>query len=192
MMLACGSLRWKTSISGKYLSSISLQPEIGEAEESPSVTAGKFICIYVLVLLVQCPSLTALIQVEQRVTDAGVFSSQFWKEKLNMAFFKHLIAGGVAGAVSRTVVSPLERMKILFQVQGPEPAAYRGVVSTLVQMWREEGVRGYLRGNGTNVIRIVPYSASQFASYEQFKRVCSLFSGFFSLPLNSKTPIIPL
>jgi solute carrier family 25 phosphate transporter 23/24/25/41 len=29
---------------------------------------------------------------------------------------KHLIAGGVAGAVSRTVVSPLERMKIIFQV----------------------------------------------------------------------------
>ena len=29
---------------------------------------------------------------------------------------KHLIAGGVAGAVSRTSVSPLERMKILYQV----------------------------------------------------------------------------
>ncbi|KAG0070148.1 hypothetical protein BGZ92_004540, partial [Podila epicladia] len=28
---------------------------------------------------------------------------------------KHLIAGGAAGAVSRTIVSPLERMKILFQ-----------------------------------------------------------------------------
>ena len=28
-----------------------------------------------------------------------------------------------------------------------------------------------LRGNGTNVIRIVPYSATQFAAYEKYKRV---------------------
>jgi hypothetical protein len=39
-----------------------------------------------------------------------------WLEIIFSPAIKHLIAGGVAGAVSRTVVSPLERMKILFQV----------------------------------------------------------------------------
>ncbi|KAI8066987.1 mitochondrial carrier domain-containing protein [Gilbertella persicaria] len=83
---------------------------------------------------------------------------------------KHLIAGGFAGAVSRTVVSPMERMKILFQVQGPNMnTAYTGIWSTLARMWHEEGWRGFMRGNGTNVIRMIPYSASQFAAYEQFK-----------------------
>ena len=38
-------------------------------------------------------------------------------------------------------------------------------------MWYEEGLVGFLRGNGTNVIRIVPYSATQFAAYEKYKRV---------------------
>lgn len=42
-------------------------------------------------------------------------------------------------------------------------------------MWVEEGFLGFMRGNGTNVIRIVPYSAVQFASYEQFKKVLVVF-----------------
>lgn len=81
-------------------------------------------------------------------------------------------AGGVAGAVSRTVVSPLERLKILFQVQSAGRDAYKlSVGKALMKMWREEGWRGFMRGNGTNCIRIVPYSAVQFGSYNFYKRV---------------------
>jgi solute carrier family 25 phosphate transporter 23/24/25/41 len=47
--------------------------------------------------------------------------------------------------------------------------AYTGVWSTLNRIWKEEGFKGFMRGNGTNVIRMIPYSASQFAAYEQFK-----------------------
>jgi solute carrier family 25 phosphate transporter 23/24/25/41 len=104
-------------------------------------------------------------------TSAFQSTYAYWREKLTSDSVKQFISGGVAGGVSRTVVSPLERMKIIFQVQGPEPAQYRGVVGTLVKIWREEGILGYMRGNGTNVVRIVPYSAVQFASYEQFKRL---------------------
>ncbi|KAI8669006.1 hypothetical protein NCS57_00714000 [Fusarium keratoplasticum] len=80
-------------------------------------------------------------------------------------------AGGVAGAVSRTVVSPLERLKILMQVQSVGRDAYKlSVGKALAKMWREEGWRGFMRGNGTNCIRIVPYSAVQFSSYNFYKR----------------------
>ncbi|KAF4778853.1 hypothetical protein HER10_EVM0011501 [Colletotrichum scovillei] len=80
-------------------------------------------------------------------------------------------AGGVAGAVSRTVVSPLERLKILFQVQSVGRDAYKlSVGQGLAKMWREEGWRGFMAGNGTNCVRIVPYSAVQFGSYNFYKR----------------------
>lgn len=82
------------------------------------------------------------------------------------------LAGGVAGAVSRTVVSPLERLKILFQIQSAGRTEYKmSVGKGLLKMWKEEGWRGFMRGNGTNCIRIVPYSAVQFGSYNFYKRV---------------------
>ncbi|KAH8119233.1 mitochondrial carrier domain-containing protein [Phellopilus nigrolimitatus] len=83
----------------------------------------------------------------------------------------YFIAGGVAGAASRTVVSPLERLKIIQQVQSSAmDQQYRGVWRSLVRMWQEEGFRGFMRGNGINCLRIIPYSAVQFTTYEQLKK----------------------
>lgn len=84
------------------------------------------------------------------------------------------MAGGVAGAVSRTIVSPLERLKILLQVQSHGRADYKlSIWKAMIKMWREESWRGFMRGNGTNCIRIVPYSAVQFGSYNVYRRVCT-------------------
>lgn len=98
---------------------------------------------------------------------------------LSTAFLvSYFVAGGAAGAASRTVVSPLERLKIIMQVQPKTPSgaggkagkgAYSGVISGLTKMWQEEGFKGYMRGNGINCLRIAPYSAVQFSTYEILK-----------------------
>lgn len=94
------------------------------------------------------------------------------RELLAQPVFAAFCAGGVAGAVSRTVVSPLERLKILFQIQSVGREEYKlSVGKGLAKMWRDEGWRGFMRGNGTNCIRIVPYSAVQFGSYNFYKKV---------------------
>jgi solute carrier family 25 phosphate transporter 23/24/25/41 len=93
---------------------------------------------------------------------------------------KYLTAGGVAGVISRTIASPFERLKILYQVQDLATASgkkYGGIVSSLVQMGREEGIRGYFKGNMSNIVRVVPYSAVQFVSYEEFKTVAQRIEG---------------
>ncbi|KFZ07357.1 hypothetical protein V501_06543 [Pseudogymnoascus sp. VKM F-4519 (FW-2642)] len=91
----------------------------------------------------------------------------FFSQPVTAAF----CAGGVAGAVSRTVVSPLERLKILYQIQGAGRQEYtQSVTKSLARIWREEGWKGFMRGNGTNCVRIVPYSAVQFGSYNFYKK----------------------
>lgn len=47
---------------------------------------------------------------------------------------------------------------------------YQGVLSSLINMYKIEGLKGFFKGNGTNVIRIAPYSAIQFMAYEKYKR----------------------
>lgn len=84
-----------------------------------------------------------------------------------LSICKSLFAGGVAGGVSRTAVAPLERLKILLQVQNPHCIKYNGTVQGLKYIWSTEGFRGLFKGNGTNCARIVPNSAVKFFSYEK-------------------------
>lgn len=97
------------------------------------------------------------------------------------------LAGGIAGAVSRTVVSPLERLKILLQVQSGARSEYKlGTWKALQKIWREEGMKGMLAGNGTNCIRIVPYSAVQFGSYNLYKPLVGLESAYCEVQITGK------
>ena len=62
-----------------------------------------------------------------------------------------------------------ERVKVLQQISKSE-AGYGTVRSALSKMYREEGLAGGWKGNGTNVARIAPYSAIQFCFFDIFKR----------------------
>lgn len=87
---------------------------------------------------------------------------------------KYLLAGGIAGCISRSSVAPLERVKILFQVQDilrldKKSVKYSGVFASLKRIVREEGYKGLFRGNGTNCVRVFPYAATQFFVFEKMK-----------------------
>ncbi|KAK4695810.1 hypothetical protein P7C70_g8485, partial [Phenoliferia sp. Uapishka_3] len=105
---------------------------------------------------------------------------------------KFLLAGGLAGAVSRSATAPFDRLKVYLittpdapikppihsaqtetgkgikasrRNAGSIPAAVRAV-------WKQGGgISSFWTGNGLNVIKIFPESAIKFLSYETAKRV---------------------
>ncbi|XP_047524278.1 calcium-binding mitochondrial carrier protein SCaMC-2 isoform X2 [Pieris napi] len=82
-------------------------------------------------------------------------------------WWRHLLAGGIAGAFSRTCTAPLDRLKVFLQVNPTR----ENMVRCLARMINEGGINGLWRGNGINVIKIAPESALKFAAYEQVKRL---------------------
>lgn len=85
---------------------------------------------------------------------------------------RQLAAGGGAGAITKTCIAPLERVKILMQLEGMKRGRdkqYKGVVQSLVKVATEEGVLSLWKGNGANVVRVVPVYALKFALNDVFK-----------------------
>eukprot|EP00210_Caulerpa_lentillifera_P004134 g3940.t1 len=95
------------------------------------------------------------------------------------------IAGGVAGAIARTASAPLDRIKLLFQAvasSGTSSTAYTGVWQSIVKIFKEESLLSFWKGNGTNVIRIFPYSAAQLMANDQYKRLLVNAEGELTVP----------
>ncbi|PON35287.1 Mitochondrial carrier protein [Parasponia andersonii] len=92
-----------------------------------------------------------------------------------------LVAGGVAGALSKTCTAPLARLTILFQVQG-----MHSDVATLrkASIWREasrivgeEGFKAFWKGNLVTIAHRLPYSSVNFYAYEHYKKLLLMIPG---------------
>ncbi|XP_015679389.1 calcium-binding mitochondrial carrier protein SCaMC-1, partial [Protobothrops mucrosquamatus] len=91
------------------------------------------------------------------------------EEKKTGQWWKQLLSGGVAGAVSRTGTAPLDRLKVMMQVHGSK--GKMNIAGGLKQMVKEGGVRSLWRGNGVNVVKIAPETAIKFWAYERYKKM---------------------
>lgn len=55
--------------------------------------------------------------------------------------------------------------------------------NTFKRILKQEGILGLFKGNGTNILRIVPYSSMQFASYELFLKVRMIPNSVFNVTM---------
>lgn len=91
-------------------------------------------------------------------------------------FLLDLASGGTAAAVSKTAVAPIERVKLLLQVQDAsltiaKDKRYKGIMDVLVRIPKEQGFAAFWRGNLANVIRYFPTQALNFAFKDTYKKM---------------------
>ncbi|ELK29193.1 PREDICTED: ADP/ATP translocase 2 [Myotis davidii] len=93
-----------------------------------------------------------------------------------VSFAKDFLAAGVAAAISKTAVAPIERVKLLLQVQHASKQItadkqYKGIIDCVVRIPKEQGVLSFWRGNLANVIRYFPTQALNFAFKDKYKQI---------------------
>jgi len=91
-------------------------------------------------------------------------------------FLIDFAAGGVSGAVSKTLTAPIERVKLVIQTQDANPRIisgevprYTGIGNCFSRIQSEQGFGAFWRGNGTNIIRYFPTQAFNLAFKDSIK-----------------------
>ena len=87
------------------------------------------------------------------------------------------LMGGVSAAVSKTLASPIEVVKLRLQnvdamiKSGALDKPYGGIVDCATTVAKDEGVKALWKANGTNVIRYFPTQGLNFAFKDKFKKM---------------------
>jgi solute carrier family 25 (adenine nucleotide translocator) protein 4/5/6/31 len=99
------------------------------------------------------------------------------KSKLQQ-FATDLLVGGISGAVAKTIMAPIERVKILMQTQDSNPKILSGEekrYSSLVDCFKrvnsEQGMKAFWRGNLVNCLRYAPQQGSALAFNDAIRSV---------------------
>jgi solute carrier family 25 (adenine nucleotide translocator) protein 4/5/6/31 len=94
-----------------------------------------------------------------------------------------LAAGGISGAVSKTITAPLEKVKLAIQNQDSDPRVisgemkrYAGMGDAFRRHITELGPQSLWRGNVANCVRYVPTAACNLAFKDNIKKLFPRYS----------------
>ncbi|GLE01089.1 hypothetical protein PINS_up009902 [Pythium insidiosum] len=87
-----------------------------------------------------------------------------------MTVSKSFVAGGAAGIMAKSLLAPVDRVKILFQVNDKRTFSFRNAFRLARDIYVQDGFRALFRGNLLNILRVVPYAGVQHSSFDFFRR----------------------
>uniref|UniRef100_A0A914PU89 ADP/ATP translocase n=1 Tax=Panagrolaimus davidi TaxID=227884 RepID=A0A914PU89_9BILA len=98
-------------------------------------------------------------------------------------FGKDFSVGGAAAVVAKTIVAPIERIKLILQLQASQSTIsadkrYKGMIDCLIRVPKEQGFLSFWRGNGTNILRASAQKKAIIFAEKSVKNVESLGMGF--------------
>ena len=82
--------------------------------------------------------------------------------------YKNLLSGAGAGVITKTITSPLDRIKILYQTDIINKNISLG--NNIKNIYKSQGLLSFYRGNLTNIIKIVPNYSLKFTFNEFYKK----------------------
>jgi solute carrier family 25 (adenine nucleotide translocator) protein 4/5/6/31 len=104
---------------------------------------------------------------------------------IKKSFAVDFLVGGISAAVSKTAVAPIERVKLLLQVQDALSkkggsteglTKYTGIGDCFARVQKEQGTAAFWRGNLANVLRYFPTQALNFAFKDVYKKIFCPYS----------------
>ncbi|KAK6923334.1 Mitochondrial substrate/solute carrier [Dillenia turbinata] len=124
-------------------------------------------------------SATVLRQTLYSTTRMGLYDilKQKWTDKDSGVFplSRKIAAGLISGGIGAAVGNPADVAMVRMQADGRLPLAqrrnYNSVFDAITRMAKQEGITSLWRGSSLTVNRAMLVTASQLASYDQFKEI---------------------
>lgn len=100
------------------------------------------------------------------------------EDDIPLSNFTTGVIGAISGALSASVVYPMNVLRTRLQAQGTvlHPATYRGVGDVARRTIQSEGPRGLYKGLTPNLLKVAPAVSISYIAYENSKRMLGLAS----------------
>uniref|UniRef100_A0A0N5BKA3 ADP/ATP translocase n=1 Tax=Strongyloides papillosus TaxID=174720 RepID=A0A0N5BKA3_STREA len=115
----------------------------------------------------------------QAIQSHGTSSKEGYGEILlerTVKFTKDFSAGAVAAIVAKTIIAPVERVKLILQLQTAQVTIntserYKGMLDCFLRLPKEQGFFSFWRGNMVNIYRATSQESLGFAFKDVFRQL---------------------